>query len=259
MSKRHYSQIELFCRSLLFSIYSLSTMAVYSFILVAAAPLPMRYRHALIRRYLYAYLWALRHICHINYKVEGLEHIPKRERGIIMSKHQSTWETFYLPTIFYDLAVIAKQELFWVPFFGWGLWLSGPIGINRKDPSSAMQQIISKGKKRLDAGRWVLVFPEGTRVPTGTVGNYRLGGARLAVATGYPIIPVAHNAGRFWPRRKFIKQPGTIHVVIGPAISSHNKTPEELLAATKQWIETTMQRIDAPNNNIRPLKLKLHQ
>lgn len=107
-----------------------------------------------------------------------------------------------------------------------------------------MQQIIDKGRKCLEAGRWILIFPEGTRVVPGTVGRYRLGGARLAAATGYPIVPVAHNAGNCWPRRKFIKRPGTITVVIGPLIESKGRTPEELLALTKDWIETTMMRID---------------
>lgn len=163
--------------------------------------------------------------------------------GVVFSKHQSAWETFFLPLIFHDPAVIAKRELLWIPFYGWGLAAADPILINRKDKTSAMQQIINKGKRALAAGRWILVFPEGTRVPVGEVGKYHLGGARLAVATDVLIIPVAHNAGYFWPRRKFIKQPGTIQVVIGPVIETSGQTPEAVMDLAKNWIETTVTRI----------------
>src|SRR5262249_35098410 len=122
-----------------------------------------------------------------------------------------------------------------------------PIAIDRDNKTSAMQQIITKGKKCLDVGRWVLVFPEGTRVPTGAVGKYKLGGARLAVATGYPILPIAHNAGRYWPRRTFLKRPGSVRIVIGPLIESEGRKAEELLHAAKAWIEETMVRIDVPS------------
>lgn len=235
----------IFIRSLIFAIYSLTTIVLYSLVVLASVIFPLRVRHLLIRSYLRVYLRMLKFICHVDYKVEGLENIPKNRNGIILSKHQSSWETFYLPTIFHAPAIILKKELYWVPFFGWGLAISDPIAIDRNDKTSAMQQVIAKGKKRLDDGRWVLVFPEGTRMPPGVVGNYKLGGARLAAATGYPIIPVAHNAGRCWPRRKFIKRPGTITVVIGPVIESQGRSAEEILELAKNWIETTMIRIDS--------------
>ncbi len=243
MVKKYYSQIELFIRSLIFSIYSISTIVIYSFLCVFSLPFPLRYRHALIRAYLKVYVNVLKKVCHIDYQVEGLEHIPRNRSGIILSKHQSTWETFFLPLIFHDPAVIVKRELLWIPFFGWGLAVSEPISINRNNKSSAMQQIIAKGKKCLEEGRWILVFPEGTRVPPGVVGHYKLGGARLAAATHAPVIPVAHNAGRCWPRRKFIKRPGVIRVVVGPLIESEGRTPEEVMQLVKEWIEGTMERI----------------
>ncbi|OGT36084.1 MAG: hypothetical protein A3F11_05590 [Gammaproteobacteria bacterium RIFCSPHIGHO2_12_FULL_37_14] len=239
----HYSKINLFIRSLIFSIYSLTTIVLYSFVCILALPFPLSYRHCLIRNYLRLYLYVLKVVCHLNYQVEGLENIPRNRTGIILSKHQSTWETFFLPTIFHDPAIIVKKQLLWVPFFGWGLAVSDPIAIDRNNKSSAMQQIIEKGKKRLQAGRWVLVFPEGTRIPAGQIGKYRLGGARLATATGYPVIPVAHNAGYYWPKRKFIKRPGTIRVVIGPLIESKEHTAEEVLALAKNWIESTVVNI----------------
>lgn len=239
-----YSKFNLFIRACIFTIYSVISVTLYGVVTLASAFGPLRWRHAIIRSYLRNFILVLKKVCLVNFRIEGLRNIPKDRVGIVMCKHQSAWETLLLPLLFHDPAVITKKELLWVPFFGWGLALSDPIAINRKDRSSAMNQILKKGKKRLDDGRWVLVFPEGTRVPPGTVGHYRLGGARLAAGTGYPIIPIAHNAGRFWPRRSFIKIPGTIKVVIGPPIESHGREPEELLRLTKDWIETTMTRID---------------
>jgi 1-acyl-sn-glycerol-3-phosphate acyltransferase len=234
------SKINIFIRSLIFFIYSMIAIPIYSVLVIISVAVPLRYRHMIIRSFMRLTMWVLRVVCHLDYKVEGLENIPKNRNGIILSKHQSTWETFFLPLLFPMPAIIVKRELFWVPLFGWGLAISDPIAIDRNNKTSAMQQIISKGKKCLEAGRWVLVFPEGTRIPYGTVGHYKAGGARLAVATGYPIIPIAHNAGRFWPRRQFLKYPGTITVVIGPLIETHGRTAEELITLTQEWIESSI-------------------
>lgn len=244
VNSKQYSTVNLFIRSLIFSIFSLSSIVIYSFVVVVSFLFPLKIRHKVIRGFLLVYIWVLKQVCLIDYKIEGLDNIPANRSGIIMSKHQSTWETFFLPLVFHEPAVILKKELLWIPFFGWGLAAADPIAIDRNNKGSAMQQIIAKGKKCLEKGRWVLVFPEGTRTATGTVGHYKLGGARLAVATGYPIIPVAHNAGQRWPRRRFIKQPGTVTVVIGPLIETQGLTPEQALELTKNWIEGTMRRID---------------
>jgi 1-acyl-sn-glycerol-3-phosphate acyltransferase len=233
-----------FLRSLLFSIVMAVTTTVYSFICVAAWPLPLRYRYKIVVGYTNGMVCALKIICGVNYHVEGLENLPKDRAGIVLSKHQSTWETFFLPGVFHEAAIILKRELLWIPFFGWGLATIDPIAINRSSAASAMEQIIQKGRQCLEAGRWILIFPEGTRIPSGKVGKYRLGGARLAVATGYPVIPLAHNAGRFWPKRQFLKKSGTIQVVIGPLIATKDRSPEEVMAEAKNWIETTMLRID---------------
>lgn len=244
MKQKKYSQFNLFIRSLIFVIFSTLAICVYSIFVIASGLLPLRYRYMVIRSFLRTDLRALKYICHIDYEIQGLENIPKDRNGVIMSKHQSTWETFLIPIYFKDPAVLGKRELLWIPFFGWAFAASQPITINRSNKTSAMQQIIRQGTKRLHEGRWIMTFPEGTRVAPGHVGNYRLGGARLATATGYPVIPIAHNAGRYWPRRKFIKQPGTVKVVIGPMIESKGRTPEEVLADVKNWIEDTMVKID---------------
>ncbi len=236
-------KINLIIRSSLFSLLMLMATIFYSFICVAAFPFPFRYRYKLITAYTSAMLWLLKIICHVNYKIDGLENIPKNRSGIVLSKHQSTWETFFLQGLFYQSAIILKRELLWVPFFGWGLAIIDPIAINRSNTSNAMSQIITKGRKCLEAGRWILVFPEGTRIPFGEVGKYRVGGARLATATGYPVIPVAHNAGLFWPKRSFIKTPGTIHIVIGPLIETKDRSAEEVLSEAKNWIESTMKKL----------------
>ena len=238
------TKINLFTRSLLFSTIMAVSITLFSFFCLLAFPLPFRYRYTMIATFTGLMLWLLKIICHIDHEVHGLENIPKNRNGVVLSKHQSTWETFYLPTIFHQMAIILKRELFWIPFFGWGLATIDPIAINRSKKSGAMEQIIKKGKICLDAGRWILVFPEGTRIPYGKIGHYKAGGARLAVTTGYPIIPIAHNAGRFWSKRGFIKKPGTVQVVIGPLIETHHKTAEQVLTEAKNWIEETIKKID---------------
>ena len=248
MNKKSYSTFNLFIRSLIYLIYSCVVIFLYSFVCILSLLLPLRYRHLIIRSYLRLSIWVLKVVCLINYEVEGLENIPKNRGAIVMSKHQSTWETFFLPLIFLDPAIIVKRELLWIPFFGWGLATTDPIVINRNNKATAMQQLMKKGKKCLDSGRFVLLFPEGTRIQVGEIGHYRLGGARLAAETGYPIIPVAHNAGHFWPKRTFIKYPGTVRMVIGSPIESKGRKPDELLALTKDWIESTVLKMDRLTN-----------
>lgn len=227
----------LFIRSFLFSFISLSVMLIYSLYCVLISFTPLSFRYAAVMRFNKFEIYLLKILCGVKYKIEGLENIPKDRNGVVLSKHQSTWETYMLPTLFHQAAIILKRELLFLPFFGWGLAIVSPIAINRNDRSSAMDQVIQQGTKYLKEGRWILVFPEGTRIPVGKVGKYRLGGARLASLNHAPVLPVAHNAGRFWPKRKFIKQPGTIHLAIGPLIETEGKTPEQVLTEAKNWIE----------------------
>lgn len=236
-------KLNLFLRSLIFFIFSALSIFLFGFVCLFSLVLPLTWRHLLLRNFAKFYIFMLGVICQIYYEVEGMENLPGKRFGVILSKHQSAWETFFLPTIFHDPAVIAKRELLFVPFYGWGIAAADPILINRKDKTTAMQQIISKGKQCLEQGRWIMVFPEGTRVPVGEVGKYHLGGARLAVATEAPVIPVAHNAGYFWPKRGFIKHPGTVRVVVGPVIETKGRTPDEVMDLAKNWIEAAVLRI----------------
>lgn len=244
MANKSYSHFSLFVRSLLFSIIIIVSSACHCVLCLLAAPLPLQYRYRLTRLWMVAMIWVGKVLCHMSYRIEGGQNLHGIKNGVILSKHQSAWETIFLAAAFDQAAIIVKRELLWLPFFGWGLALLAPIAINRSKSRVAMQQIIQQGKKYLQQGRWVLVFPEGTRVAPGEIGKYRVGGARLAVEAGCPIIPVAHNAGRCWSRRKFIKTPGLIRIVYGSPIYPEGKTPDELLELAKSWIEETMVKID---------------
>ncbi|MEE8482371.1 MAG: lysophospholipid acyltransferase family protein, partial [Acidiferrobacterales bacterium] len=171
------------------------------------------------------------------------ENIPQGA-VIIMGKHQSTWETFAFQQIFPPQVWVLKRELLRLPFFGWALALMEPIAINRGAGHRAVEQIIEQGRKRLQEGRWVTVFPEGTRVPTGKRRRYGMGGAVLAAETGFPVLPVAHNAGTYWPRRSVKLHPGTIRVVIGPVIDPKGLTAEEIRDRAEDWIETKMMELE---------------
>jgi 1-acyl-sn-glycerol-3-phosphate acyltransferase len=167
------------------------------------------------------------------------------ERVIILSKHQSAYETIaYIALLPKQLCFVFKRELLWIPFFGWALALLKMIHINRSNKQTAAHSVATQGRKRLSEGKWIMLFPEGTRTPIGSNKPYRKGGARLASATDALVIPIAHNAGRCWPKNSFIKQPGTVIFSIGPAISSTNKSAEELQREVEGWIEAEMRVID---------------
>ena len=231
-------------RSALFSLVFIVTIPVFALLTLLCFPFSFRIRYAVATRWARLNLWWLATICGLRYRVTGAEHIPN-DTAIIFSKHQSTWETLALQKIFPPQVWVLKRELLWLPFFGWGLAILGSIAIDRKAGRKAIEQLVEQGRQRLDTGRWVVVFPEGTRMAPGQKGRYRIGGAVLAEQTGHPIVPVAHNAGEFWPRRGFIKRPGVIQVVIGPTIQSQGRTAADILKEAEDWIEGTMSRISS--------------
>ncbi|MBA3581407.1 MAG: 1-acyl-sn-glycerol-3-phosphate acyltransferase [Gammaproteobacteria bacterium] len=188
-------------------------------------------------------IWALKYICKLDYRVEGAEHIPTTPT-IVLSKHQSAYETYLFMKLFPPISWVLKRELFLIPVFGWSLALTKPIAIDRKAGARAIDQVVKQGIQSLKEGRWVVIFPEGTRTRPGSPVNYRAGGSVLAVKSGQPILPVALNTGAFWPKGQFIKYPGTITVCFGPLIETTNKTSEEVLAETKAWIENKMEEIN---------------
>lgn len=210
--------------------------------LVVTMPLPFIVRSRIARSYAVFIVKALKVLCGTGYHVRGLENIPK-DTAIIFSKHQSAWETYALQVFFPPHVWVLKRELMWVPFFGWGLAALKPIAINRSSGRKAVHQIIDQGKKRLAEGIWVTIFPEGTRVAPGQVKRWGIGGAILAEASGYPVIPVAHNAGEYWGRRAFLKKPGTIQVVIGEPIETNGLKATEINKLAEDWTRSTMAEI----------------
>ena len=237
------SSLLLVLRSGLFSLLLWLGVLVYGPLVLLLAWLPDNPRRRFIAAFAGYHNWLLRVVCGLTFVVEGREHIP-RGPAIILAKHQSTWETFALQTIFPPYVYVLKRELMWIPVFGWAMALLHPIAIDRSAGRAAVEQVVQQGRQRLEAGLWVTLFPEGTRMPAGTRGRYRLGGAILATATGYPVVPVAHNAGSFWARRAMIKHPGVIRVVIGPTIQSQGKRPEALIKEVESWIEGQMPRLE---------------
>jgi len=229
--------------SLLFSLYMITTTIMIGFILTSTFLLPFRFRARFTRYYAQATLFGLRIFCGIKYAVQGMENIPAGP-AIIFSKHQSIWETLALQLIFPPQTFIVKRELMWVPFFGWGLATLKPVSINRKAGRNAMSHVISQGRDRLDKGIWLVIFPEGTRGKPGKKTRYKKGAGVLAVETGYPVVPVAHNAGEFWCKKQFIKQPGTIQLHIGKPLETNGKSAEEIVEAGRQWVETELHRIN---------------
>ena len=163
--------------------------------------------------------------------------------AIIMCKHQSAWETMGLQQIFPPQVWVLKRGLLWLPFFGWGLAALSPIAIDRGSVHRALRQMVRQGEQRLRAGIWVVVFPEGTRVAPGEHRRYQAGGGLLAVESGCPVVPVAHNAGRYWSRNSILKRPGTIQVIVGPVIEPHGKTATEVTRACEEWIEAESNKL----------------
>ena len=231
-------------RSALFWLALLLFTPPYAILALASAPLPRMARYRFISGWSRLMLWCLRGLCGIRWRVEVREHLPSAP-SVILAKHQSAWETLAFQQIFPPQVHVLKRDLLWLPFFGWGLALMSPIPIDRGRGLSALRQIARRGKVRLQQGFWVVVFPEGTRVKPGTHRKYQLGGAWLAAHAGAPVVPVAHNAGRFWPRNSFLKYPGEVRVRIGPPIESAGRDPETINAMAEEWIETQQKSLDS--------------
>jgi 1-acyl-sn-glycerol-3-phosphate acyltransferase len=227
-----------FLRSLVFTVFFLLFTFCYAicFVIVAGL-LPWHGRFALARLWARTLLAALRILCGLSYRVEGLENLPKDGACIALMKHSSAWETFAQAAILPPQVWVLKRELLWIPFIGWGLRLLRCIAIDRGAGGAAVRQLIEQGRQRLNDGQWIVVFPEGTRMPPGETRRYGVGGAAVAVDTGRPVVPVAHNAGYFWPRRGLMKKPGCIRVVIGPPITTQGRDAREINEEAQRFIE----------------------
>ena len=195
--------------------------------------------YAVARSWCRLQFYLLRRLCRLDHRVRGLEHLPAGT-AVVLMKHSSSWETIAQMLLFPRQCWVLKRELLWAPILGWVIWLLKPIAINRRGGRGAVDQVIARGRQRLAEGLWVVVFPEGTRVPAGQSRRFGLSGTLLAQAAGLPVVPVAHNAGHFWPRRGLFKRPGTIEVVVGRPMPTEGRDPRELNAEIQAWVEAEL-------------------
>ena len=209
------------------------TITCTSLVLV---PFPFIVRYRYITAWSHIATWAVKILCGVRYTVHGLENIPKNSACVVLCKHQSSWETFALQVILPPQCWILKKKFLYVPFFGWGLAMLRPIAIPHKHPKS-FNFVISKGIKRIQQGLFLIVFPEGTRTPYGQKGKYARSGALIAEKVGCDVLPVAHNAGKYWRRHGFIKYPGTIEVYIGKPIPVPPHSADKVIQQVEAWIE----------------------
>ncbi|MCE4067843.1 1-acyl-sn-glycerol-3-phosphate acyltransferase [Pseudomonas nitroreducens] len=234
-------------RTVLFYLLLSSSAFVWGTLSLLIAPfLPFRARYRFIAQAWCKFaVWLAGVMVGVRYELKGAENIPDQP-CVILAKHQSTWETFFLTGYFEPLSQVLKRELLFVPFFGWAMALLKPIAINREQPKLALKQIAKQGDERLKQGAWVLIFPEGTRVPTGQIGKFSRGGAALAVNANLPVLPIAHNAGHCWPKNGWAKFPGTIQVVIGPAMYAEGEGARaitELNQRAENWVAQTLREM----------------
>ncbi len=229
-------------RSTLFALVLSVTTPVFSLLALFTFPFKPVTRYRIISLWARLTIFLARIICGLDYRVIGAENIPDRPT-VVLSKHQSAWETIAFQCIFPPQVWVLKRELLRVPFFGWGLAMTSPIAIDRGAGKEALKQLVEQGRDRLARGFWVVVFPEGTRMKPGSRGKYAIGGAWLAVQAGVPALPVAHNAGEFWGKNAFLKYPGTITVSIGKPIETAGMKASDLNRRVENWIEAEMQRI----------------
>jgi 1-acyl-sn-glycerol-3-phosphate acyltransferase len=214
----------------------------YAILALCTCVLPRLVRYRIIAGWSRLVIYLAKGVLGIDWRIEGAEHLPSRP-AVILSKHQSAWETMAFQIFFPPQVHVLKRELLWIPFFGWGLALMSPIAIDRSRGVAALRAMARKGRERLEQGFWVVVFPEGTRVAPGERRRYQPGGAWLAAATGAPVVPVAHNAGLCWPRNAFLQRPGMVTVRIGPAIDPAGRDAETINTLAEQWIEEQQKAI----------------
>jgi len=229
-------------RSFLFQVYFFSSVSVAATLVFLSAPFPFRWRFAIGRAWGKSMMVVGKYLCGLDYRIEGLENIPDQP-SVIMIKHTTVFETYAQLAIFPPQTWVVKRELTWIPIFGWGLAAMKTIAIDRSAGHTAVNQVVEQGIARLGEGIWITVFPEGTRMPLGQTKRYGVSGALLAKEAQCPIVPVAHNAGDFWPRRGLKKQPGLIRFCIGPPILPEDRPPKETNRIVQDWVESRMREI----------------
>ena len=237
-------------RSLLFLVFLVVTVVPWATVVLLVsivqrgAPL-----YWLCAAWLGTAIWGARWICGVRYRVHGMQHLPSADQSraavLLAPKHQSAWEALALPALMpHPLAYVFKRELLYVPFFGWAMARLDMIHIDRRRRHEAWQLVAEQGRRLMAEGVWVIMFPEGTRTPRGAQGVYKTGAARLALATGTPIVPIAVNSAKCWPPRSFVLRSGVVDVSIGAPIAPAGRDADELMREVEAWIEAEMRRID---------------
>ena len=238
-------------RSAVYLVFLAVTVVPYALAVLSWSWLPQTQRYWMVTGWPRTAIWGARWICGIRWRINGWDNLPQGP-AILLSKHQSTWETLWLPSVMpRKLSFVYKRELHRVPFFGWAFATIGMINIDRSKGQTAFEQVVEQGAEHLRTGWWIAIFPEGTRTPPGSSRRYKTGGARLAVRTGTPVVPIALNSGECWPRKAFLKHPGEITVSIGAPIPVTGRSDREVAALVESWIETQMREL-APHRYATP-------
>jgi 1-acyl-sn-glycerol-3-phosphate acyltransferase len=236
---KRLADVRQWAASVLFTLYLFGSVPIYGLCVLLTAPWPHRVTYRAVVLWIRSVLFLLERLCRLRFEIEGREHLPA-ETSVVLMKHSSAWETLAQFELFPRQTWVLKRELMWVPFLGWVLRLLKPIAIDRRGGKAAVQQVMEQGRARLGEGLWIVIFPEGTRVPAGESRRYGISGALLAAAAGKRVIPVAHDAGRYWPRRGWLKRAGTIRVRIGPPIAAAGRDAREVTAEAQAWIENAL-------------------
>jgi len=237
------NNIRLYLGSTLLFIGIFTSATLVGLLILLSMLFPFAVRYKMAGAWCALVLWMAKIFCGLTYEVAGLENIDANRPAIVLSNHQSAWETLALRHILPTQVVLLKRSLTWLPIWGWALGTLKPIAIDRENQRAAMRILLEKGTAYLNQGFWVIIFPEGTRTAAGEIRKFSAGGALLAQKSGYPVIPVAHNAGDFWPRYSFLKYPGTIKVKIGPAIESKGRKASDINAEAESWIARSIKEM----------------
>jgi 1-acyl-sn-glycerol-3-phosphate acyltransferase len=246
MQQNSFSQknnLRVYIGSSLYFIYILISVVIYSPIVIFCLIFTFSFRYKVANLWAESIIFMAKICCNLNYHVDGLEHLPKDQGFIVLSKHQSAWETIATRVFLPMQTTVLKKSLTKIPLGGWALATLKSIAINRENQREALRTLVEQGTARLKEGLIVIIFPEGTRAAPGEDKKFNVGGALLAQKSEYPVIPIAHNAGEFWPRYSFLKYPGTIKVKIGPVITTIDKKAKQINSEAEAWIAQAMTEI----------------
>ena len=225
-----------FLKSAIYIIGASISLTVIILLALLVYFLPFKQRYTMISQWARFCIWWLKITCGLGFEIIGKENIPTSP-CVVMSNHQSTWDTLVFQTFLPPQTWVLKKELLFIPVFGWGLAMLKPIIINRGDKLKAIRKVIKQGSARIKAGIWVIIYPEGTRQPYKKLGNYQTGGVAIAQKSNALILPICHNAGKFWAKGKFIKTAGIITITIGKPINPQGLKPKDVSANLKQWAQ----------------------